>query len=62
MELQSIDIKTAFLYSPVKEEIYIQRPPGINDDIMPPFMKLKNVFMDSSRRLMNGKHMSINHL
>jgi hypothetical protein len=41
MELQSIDIKTAFLYSPVKEEIYIQRPPGINDDIMPPFMKLK---------------------
>jgi hypothetical protein len=40
LDLESIDIKTAFLYSPVKEDIYIKRPLGVDDDLMPPYMKL----------------------
>jgi hypothetical protein len=40
LELESIDVKTAFLYSKIKEDIYIQRPPGVNDDVLPQYMKL----------------------
>jgi hypothetical protein len=40
LELESIDVKTAFLYSKINEDIYIQRPPGVNDDMLPPYMKL----------------------
>jgi hypothetical protein len=39
--ISSIDVKTAFLYSPLNEELYLRRPPGLNDDIMPPIVKLK---------------------
>jgi hypothetical protein len=40
LELESIDVKTAFLYSFIKEDIYLRRPKGITDDIMPPIVKL----------------------
>jgi len=39
-EMASIDVKTAFLYSPIKETIYLRRPPGLSPNIMPPVVKL----------------------
>jgi hypothetical protein len=39
-EMASIDVKTAFLYSPIKETIYLKRPPGLSPHIMPPIVKL----------------------
>ena len=41
LEIASIDIKTAFLYSPIKETINLKRPPGLSSSIMPPLVKLK---------------------
>ena len=43
MDLISIDIKTAFLYSDLKsiEDIYIRRPSDVDDNIMPYIVKLK---------------------
>jgi hypothetical protein len=40
LDLQSIDIKTAFLYSPVAEDIYLRRPHGVGDEILPKYVKL----------------------
>jgi hypothetical protein len=40
LDISSIDVKTAFLYSPLKEEIYLRRPSGISDNIMPAIVKL----------------------
>jgi len=42
-EMASIDIKTAFLYSSLKETVYLKRPPGLSLTIMPPVVKLNNV-------------------
>ena len=43
MELESVDIKTAFLNSPLKndEVIYMRRPLGLTDQHMPAIVKLK---------------------
>jgi len=43
MEMESVDIKGAFLYSPLKpgEDIYMRRPPGLTDLHMPKIVKLK---------------------
>jgi len=38
--MASIDVKTAFLYSPIKETIYLKRPPRLSPNIMPPIVKL----------------------
>ena len=38
--LSSIDIKTAFLYSPIKEVLYLRRPTGLDPSLMPPLVKL----------------------
>ena len=40
MEMESSDIKTAFLIPPIDEEIYIRRPPGFTDQHMPKFSRL----------------------
>jgi len=40
LETASIDIKTAFLYSPLQETIYLRRPSGLSSSIMPPIVKL----------------------
>ena len=40
MEISTVDIKTAFLYSPIKETIYLKRPPGLSPKIMPSLVKL----------------------
>ena len=40
MEISTVDIKTAFLYSPIKEIIYLKRPPGLSPNIMPNLVKL----------------------
>jgi hypothetical protein len=42
LDLVSHDIKTAFLYPSLKEneDIYLRRPTGATDDIMPPIVKL----------------------
>jgi len=41
LDIASIDVKTAFLYSPIHETIYLKRPPGLSPSIMPPLVKLK---------------------
>ncbi len=42
MEMESIDVKSAFLYSNLKEGeiIYMRRPAGLTDDDMPEFVQL----------------------
>ena len=42
-EMESIDVKTAFLNSPLKSEeiIYMRRPPGLNDSHMPEIVQLQ---------------------
>jgi hypothetical protein len=40
LEMASIDVKTAFLYSPIKEIVYLKRPPGLSPNIMPAVVKL----------------------
>ena len=43
MDLISHDIKTAFLYSDLEtdENIYLRRPNGVTDDVMPPIVQLQ---------------------
>jgi hypothetical protein len=53
LEIPSIDVKTAFLYSQLKETIYLKRLPGLSSSIMPPIVKL-NKYMDLNKQLMNG--------
>jgi hypothetical protein len=31
LELHHLDIDTAFLYAPIKEDVYIRQPPGFSD-------------------------------
>jgi len=38
--LSSVDIKTAFLYSPIKKTLYLRRPHGLDPTIMPSIVKL----------------------
>jgi hypothetical protein len=40
LEISTIDVKTAFLYSPIKETIYLKRPPGLSPNIMPNVVRL----------------------
>jgi hypothetical protein len=40
LEISSIDVKTAFLYSQIQELLYLKRPPGLSSSIMPPIVKL----------------------
>ena len=54
LDISTIDVKTAFLYSPIKETIYLKRPPGLSPNIMPNIVKL-NVFMDYVKLTMNGE-------
>ena len=43
MEMELIDVRSAFLYSPLKDDeiIYMRRPPGLNDSHMPKLVRLK---------------------
>ena len=43
MEMELVDVRSAFLYSPLKEDevIYMRRPPGLDDSHMPKLVKLK---------------------
>ena len=42
-EMESIDVRAAFLNSPLKdgEDIYMRRPSGLTDEYMPKLVKLK---------------------
>ena len=40
LEISTIDVKTAFLYSPMKETIYLRRPSGLSPKVMSPLVKL----------------------
>jgi hypothetical protein len=31
LELCQLDIDTAFIYAPIKEDVYIRQPPGFSD-------------------------------
>jgi hypothetical protein len=39
LQIATIDIKTAFLYSPLQDELYVKRPPVLDPNIMPPLVK-----------------------
>jgi len=43
MEMELIDVRSAFLYSLLKDDeiIYMKRPPGLNDSHMPKLVRLK---------------------
>jgi hypothetical protein len=41
LDLQSIDVNTAFLYSLLEEELYLVRPHGLTDADMPPIVRLR---------------------
>ena len=40
MEISTIDVKTTFLYSPMKETIYFKPPPSLSPNFMPALVKL----------------------
>jgi hypothetical protein len=50
-----MDVKSAFLNGPIKEEVYVEQPPGFEDDKYPDHVyKL-------SKALYGLKHMDIQH-
>jgi Reverse transcriptase (RNA-dependent DNA polymerase) len=46
LEVVSIDVKTSFLYSPIKETVYLKRPPGLSINIMTQIVKLNKPLMN----------------
>ena len=41
LEMSKLDVKTAFLNSPLNEELYLRRPKGVDDSYMKPIVKLQ---------------------
>jgi hypothetical protein len=44
LEIQQIDVKTAFLYSNLDEKIYIKLPEGYNDDDTLVYKLVKSIY------------------
>ena len=52
--LSSVDIKTAFLYSPIKELLYLHLPHGLEPNIMPSIVRSINASMVFDKLPLNG--------
>jgi hypothetical protein len=54
-KLYQMDMKTAFLNGPIKEEIYVEQPPGFEDSEYPNHVyKLSKVLLGSSKPQEHG--------
>jgi hypothetical protein len=54
-KLYQMDVKSAFLNDPIKEEVYVVQPPGFEDNEYPSHVyKLSRRFMGSSKPLKHG--------
>jgi hypothetical protein len=53
LELGGLDIDTAFLYAPIKEDVYIKQPLGFDD------APLTSVSRDGASTVLNSRHESL---
>jgi hypothetical protein len=50
-----MDVKSAFLNGPIKEEVYVEQPPGFEDSEYPNHVyRLSKAFMGSSKPQEHG--------
>jgi hypothetical protein len=57
LEISSIDVKTAFLYSPIQELLYLKRPPGLSATVMPPIVKLNKCIYGLKQAAYEWRHL-----
>jgi hypothetical protein len=53
-KLYQMDVKSAFLNRPIKEEVYVEQPPGFEDSILTMFINSQRRFMGSSKPQEHG--------
>jgi hypothetical protein len=53
-KLYQMYVKSAFLNGPIKEEVYVEQPPGFEDSILHMFISSQRRFMSSSKSQEHG--------
>jgi hypothetical protein len=53
-KLYQMDMKSAFLNGPIKEEVYVEQPPGFEDSILHMFISSQRRFMGSNKPQEHG--------
>jgi hypothetical protein len=49
-----MDVKSAFLNGPIKEEVYVEQPPGFEDSILHMFISSQKRFIGTNKPQEHG--------